>query len=79
MMADDLGFSCISPCGGEIRTPNLQRLADEGLRHLVAEWRAYISQSFSKGTGFFRAGDAAIESDTTSRGSGIATGTANLL
>lgn len=32
MMADDMGFSDISPYGGEIRTPNLQRLADEGLR-----------------------------------------------
>jgi arylsulfatase A-like enzyme len=32
MMADDMGFSCISPYGGEIHTPNLQRLADEGLR-----------------------------------------------
>jgi arylsulfatase len=32
IMADDMGFSCISPYGGEIRTPNLQRLADEGLR-----------------------------------------------
>ena len=31
MMADDMGFSCISPYGGEIDTPNLQRLADEGL------------------------------------------------
>ncbi|MCP5557374.1 MAG: arylsulfatase [Verrucomicrobiaceae bacterium] len=32
MMADDMGFSCISPYGGEIHTPNLQKLADEGLR-----------------------------------------------
>src|SRR5947207_15589648 len=32
MMADDMGFSDISPYGGEIHTPNLQRLADEGLR-----------------------------------------------
>jgi arylsulfatase A-like enzyme len=32
MMADDMGFSCISPYGGEIHKPNLQRLADEGLR-----------------------------------------------
>ena len=31
-MADDMGFSDISPYGGEIHTPNLQRLADEGLR-----------------------------------------------
>jgi len=45
------------------------------LRHLDAAWRAYISQSFGKGTGFFRAGAAAIESDTTLRGSGIAAGT----
>ena len=32
MMADDMGFSCISPYGGEIHTPNLQKMADEGLR-----------------------------------------------
>src|SRR6266567_931060 len=32
MMADDMGFSDISPYGGEIHTPNLQRLSDEGLR-----------------------------------------------
>ena len=32
MMADDMGFSDIAPYGGEIQTPNLQRLADEGLR-----------------------------------------------
>jgi arylsulfatase A-like enzyme len=32
IMADDMGFSDISPYGGEIRTPNLQRLAEEGLR-----------------------------------------------
>ncbi len=31
MMADDMGFSDIAPYGGEIQTPNLQRLADEGL------------------------------------------------
>jgi arylsulfatase A-like enzyme len=30
-MADDMGFSDISPYGGEIHTPNLQRLADEGM------------------------------------------------
>ncbi|KAH9909151.1 putative arylsulfatase [Xylariomycetidae sp. FL2044] len=32
IVADDLGFSDTSPYGGEIDTPNLQRLADEGLR-----------------------------------------------
>ncbi|KAI1862166.1 uncharacterized protein JN550_010469 [Neoarthrinium moseri] len=32
VVADDLGFSDTSPYGGEIDTPNLQRLADEGLR-----------------------------------------------
>lgn len=32
IVADDLGFSDISPYGGEIDTPNLQRLADEGIR-----------------------------------------------
>lgn len=32
ILADDLGYSDTSPYGGEIRTPNLQRLADEGLR-----------------------------------------------
>ncbi|KAK6843429.1 arylsulfatase [Apiospora arundinis] len=32
IVADDLGFSDTSPYGGEIETPHLQRLADEGLR-----------------------------------------------
>lgn len=32
IMADDMGFSDISPYGGEIRTPNLERLAREGTR-----------------------------------------------
>lgn len=32
IVADDLGFSDTSPFGGEIDTPNLQRLANEGLR-----------------------------------------------
>ncbi len=32
IMADDLGFSDIGCYGGEIRTPNLDRLAAEGLR-----------------------------------------------
>jgi arylsulfatase len=32
IMADDMGFSDIAPYGGEIETPNLQRLADEGIR-----------------------------------------------
>ncbi len=32
MMADDMGISDISPYGSEIETPNLQRLADNGLR-----------------------------------------------
>ena len=31
IMADDLGFSDISPYGGEINTPNLQMLADKGV------------------------------------------------
>ena len=33
ILADDLGFSDVSPFGGEIRTPNIQRLADNGLRY----------------------------------------------
>lgn len=32
IVADDLGYSDISPFGGEIPTPNLQALADEGIR-----------------------------------------------
>lgn len=32
ILADDLGFSDIQPFGGEIDTPNLQRLADHGVR-----------------------------------------------
>jgi arylsulfatase len=32
IMADDLGFSDIGPYGGEIHTPNLDRLAADGLR-----------------------------------------------
>src|SRR5690606_6634577 len=33
IMADDLGFSDIGPYGGEIETPNLDRLAKNGLRY----------------------------------------------
>lgn len=32
IVADDMGFSDISPFGGEIPTPNLQTLAEEGVR-----------------------------------------------
>lgn len=32
IVADDLGFSDISPYGGEIQTPSLARLAKEGIR-----------------------------------------------
>lgn len=32
IVADDLGFSDTSPFGGEIDTPNLHRLAMEGIR-----------------------------------------------
>jgi len=32
VVADDLGFSDIQPFGGEVRTPTLQRLAEQGLR-----------------------------------------------
>lgn len=32
ILADDLGFSDIGPYGGEIETPNLSRLASEGVR-----------------------------------------------
>ncbi|TWT51875.1 Arylsulfatase [Thalassoglobus neptunius] len=32
IMSDDMGFSDIQPYGGEIQTPNLQQLADGGLR-----------------------------------------------
>ncbi|WP_266205859.1 arylsulfatase [Pontibacter kalidii] len=31
IVIDDLGYSDLSPFGGEIRTPNIQRLADNGL------------------------------------------------
>ncbi len=33
ILADDLGFSDISPYGGEIHTPNLEKLAKSGLRY----------------------------------------------
>jgi len=33
ILADDLGFADVTPFGGEIRTPNIQRLADTGLRY----------------------------------------------
>ncbi len=33
ILADDLGYSDTSPFGGEIRTPNIQKLADSGLRY----------------------------------------------
>src|SRR5689334_18855349 len=32
LVADDLGYSDIRPFGGEIRTPNLDTLAREGVR-----------------------------------------------
>lgn len=32
ILADDLGYSDVSPYGAEIETPHLQRLADEGMR-----------------------------------------------
>ena len=32
IVADDLGFSDLSCFGGEIRTPNLDKLASNGLR-----------------------------------------------
>ncbi|CAI4220264.1 unnamed protein product [Parascedosporium putredinis] len=32
IVADDLGFSDTSPYGGEIKTPNLERLANTGVR-----------------------------------------------
>jgi arylsulfatase A-like enzyme len=32
IVADDLGFSDLSCFGGEIRTPNLDKLANNGLR-----------------------------------------------
>ncbi|MFB6146610.1 MAG: arylsulfatase [Halobacteriaceae archaeon] len=32
VMVDDMGYSDIAPYGGEIETPTLQRLADDGLR-----------------------------------------------
>ncbi|QCX37415.1 arylsulfatase [Aureibaculum algae] len=32
IMSDDMGYSDISPFGGEIDTPNLTKLADEGLK-----------------------------------------------
>ncbi|CAF5000339.1 unnamed protein product, partial [Rotaria sp. Silwood1] len=34
IVADDLGWSDISPYGGEIHTPNLQKLADNGIRFI---------------------------------------------
>lgn len=32
IMSDDMGYSDIAPYGGEIETPNLAKLADEGIR-----------------------------------------------
>lgn len=32
IVADDLGYSDIAPYGGEIRTPNLDKLAKDGVR-----------------------------------------------
>lgn len=32
IVADDLGFSDLSPYGGEIETPNINKLAEQGLR-----------------------------------------------
>ncbi len=32
IIADDMGYSDISPFGGEIPTPNLQAMAEQGMR-----------------------------------------------
>ena len=32
IVVDDMGYSDVAPFGGEIRTPNVQALADEGVR-----------------------------------------------
>jgi arylsulfatase len=46
IMVDDMGFSDISPYGGtDVETPNLQRLADEGIR-----FRQFYNNSISAPT-----------------------------
>jgi len=35
ILADDLGFSDISPYGGEIKTPNLDTLAKQGISFIL--------------------------------------------
>ena len=32
IVVDDMGYSDYAPFGGEIRTPNLMKLAEEGVR-----------------------------------------------
>jgi arylsulfatase A-like enzyme len=47
IVADDLGFSDTSPYGGEIDTPNLQKLAEEGIRMTGFHTAAFCSPTRS--------------------------------
>ena len=49
IVADDLGYSDIGPFGGEIGTPNLDALAERGLKlthfHVATTTRVYSQQT----------------------------------
>ena len=47
VLADDLGFSDIEPYGGEIRTPNIAKLAEQGCRFTDFHATALCSPSRS--------------------------------
>ena len=61
IMADDLGYSDLGSYGGEIETPHLDRLADEGVRfsHFRATPMCVTSRvAILSGMSFFAAGNA---------------------
>jgi len=49
IVADDLGYSDIGAYGGEIETPSLDALADEGIRMTNFHTVTIVSKDFRKG------------------------------
>ena len=80
IVADDLGFSDLGSYGGEIRTPNLDRLAGEGARFTqFYNCSVCVSTRASLMTGLFPRRDGELRSDMVTLGevmqqAGYATG-----
>lgn len=74
IMADDLGFSDIGCYGGEIETPNLDRLAADGLR-----FRTFYNMAKCNPTrptlltGLYKGGDGAVHIATLAKNAGYQT------